>query len=322
MQNSTLGASGLNVSRAVLGTMTLGSQIVGADAASLVDYALDSGINFIDTANVYNNGESERILGNILKERRDKFILATKVGIRMGDGPDESGLSALAIKTQLENSLSRLQTEYVDLFYLHQPDPQTDIAETLEAIQSLIEEGKIRFFGTSNFAAWQIAHMVCIAQQHAWSTPVVTQPMYNLLARGIEQELLPMCREYATSVIAYNPLAGGLLTGKHRQEAPLEGTRFDTSAAYRDRYWHAANFQAIESLERISRAHNLDLVSLSLRWLWSQDLITGVLIGASRLEQLKQNLQSLSQENLPVEILEACDQVWTTLKGPAPKYNR
>ncbi len=219
-ESRSMQATDLSSSRVWLGTMTFGAQVDAAAAASMVDYCLERGFNFIDTANAYNAGESESIVGKLLQGRRDQVVVATKVGLPMGNDPNDRGLSRAAINKAIEDSLRRLRTDYVDLYYLHQPDYSVPIEESLESMQRLVEAGKVRAVGASNYASWQVCQMLCLAKQNGWTPISAVQPMYNLLARGIEQEFLPMSREFALAVIAYNPLAGGLLTGKHQPEAP------------------------------------------------------------------------------------------------------
>lgn len=322
MQTLELGKTGLQVSRVVLGTMTFGSQVDSLEAASMIDLAFEHGVNFVDTANVYNLGEAERILGNLLHGRREKIVLATKVGNRMGDGPGQCGLSRTAIKQELDASLRRLKTDYIDLYYLHQPDPTVPIEESLETLEELRAAGKIRFIGASNYAAWQVCRMLCRAEINGWHAPTVVQPMYNLLARGIEQEFLPMCRELGVAVVVYNPLAGGLLTGKHRAEQLTPGTRFDRMPFYRDRYWHAANFDAVEALKEVAQAANRSLVSLSIGWLLERDRVDCLILGASRIAQLQENLAVFTDGPLSVEARDACEKVWNALRGVSPRYNR
>ena len=207
----------LKVSRLSMGTMTFGSQVSEADSIRMVDRGLEAGINFFDTANIYNGGESERIVGNALKGRRDKVILTSKVRGKMGDGPDEVGLSGRAMRKAIEASLKRLRTDYLDLYYLHQPDYDVGIEETLETMAELVREGKVRFPATSNYAAWQVTQILWISEKKGYPAPTISQPMYNLLARAIEEEYLPFCKEHQIAVIPYNPLAGGFLTGKHKE---------------------------------------------------------------------------------------------------------
>ncbi|MDW8352888.1 MAG: aldo/keto reductase, partial [Bryobacterales bacterium] len=222
----------------------------------------------------------------------------------------------------IEDSLRRLGTDYVDIYYLHQPDYDVPLEETLEAMEELVRQGKVRWPGSSNYASWQVVRMLWLAQTHGWRPAWVTQPMYNLLARGIEQEYLPMAREFGVSTIVYNPLAGGLLTGKHRPEAPLPGTRFDGNPLYLDRYWHPAYFDAVDKLKRIAAEAGRSLVSLALNWLLHHTAADVIILGASRLEQLEQNLAALEDGPLADEAVAACDRVWDGLRGVTPKYNR
>jgi aryl-alcohol dehydrogenase-like predicted oxidoreductase len=196
------------------------------------------------------------------------------------------------------------------------------IEESLEAMERLVRAGKVRALGASNYASWQVCQMCCLAEQHGWEPLRVVQPMYNLLARGIEQEFLPMSREFALGVVAYNPLAGGLLTGKQPSDAPLPGTRFDRMPAYRDRYWHPANFAAVEELSQLARAEGRSLAGLALCWLVYHRGIAGIVLGASRLEQLQENLAALDAGPLSSETLAGCERVGESLRGAAPKYNR
>ncbi len=322
MQTIRLKHTDLSVSRACLGTMTFGGQTDEAAAARIVARALDAGINFFDTANIYHQGRSEMILGKALGARRKDVILASKVRGKMGEGADESGLSRRAVFRAVEDSLRRLGTDYLDIYYLHQPDYDVPLEETLEAMEELVRQGKVRWPGSSNYASWQVVRMLWLAEKNGWRPAWVSQPMYNLLARGIEQEFLPMAGEFGISTVVYNPLAGGLLTGKHRQEAPLPGTRFDGNQMYLDRYWHPAYFEAVEKLRQIAEGAGRSLVSLALNWLLHHTAADCIILGASRLEQLEQNLAALEEGPLPPEAVTACDRVWDGLRGVTPKYNR
>jgi aryl-alcohol dehydrogenase-like predicted oxidoreductase len=321
MEMRTLGQTTLRVSPVCLGTMTFGGQTDEGAARSMVDMCLERGINFLDTANAYNAGKTEEILARVLAGRRDRFILATKVCNPMGSGPDERGLSRAAILKAIDDSLRRLQTDFVDLYYLHQPDYNVPMEESLAAMDHLVRAGKVRFVGASNYASWQLCHMLWLAEKNGWQPVQVVQPMYNVLARGIEQELLPMCRQFRLAVVPYNPLAGGLLTGKHLQAAPLEG-RFTRMPIYKDRYWHPANFDAVQKLTSIASEAGRSLTSLAIGWLLQNVNVTSVILGASRLEHLEENLKALDDGPLPAETLAACDEVWRTLRGITPQYNR
>ena len=323
MEKRSLPHTDLSVSRVALGTMTFGAQTNESAARSMVDVCLDFGVNFFDTANVYNHGASETILGNALRGRREQAVIATKVRGKMGEAADESGLSRAAIRKAIEASLERLATNYVDIYYLHQPDYGVSIEETIAAMDEIVREGKVRYVGVSNYAAWQVAEIHCICKDHGFSAPHISQPLYNLLARGIEEEFLPFCKSFEVGVIPYNPLAGGLLTGKQRTAAgPMAGTRFDKNQMYLDRYWHADFFAAVAELETVAREAGITLVELALRWLLAQPQVDSILLGASRVEQLEQNLAASAGPALEPATLQKCDAVWKRLRGLTPKYNR
>jgi aryl-alcohol dehydrogenase-like predicted oxidoreductase len=323
MDYRTLANTSLKVSRVSFGTMTFGSQTDENVARRMIDLCLDAGINFIDTANVYNKGLSETIVGKLLKGRRDKVVLATKVRGKMGDGPGESGLSRAAICKAIDCSLQRLQTDYVDLYYLHQPDYDVPIEETLSAMDHLVKAGKVRYPAISNYAAWQVAEIHCISQKNGYQPPFISQPMYNLLARAIEDEYLPFCRQYGVAVVPYNPLAGGLLTGKQSRESkPIAGSRFDGNKMYLDRYWHDDDFAAVEELKSIARDAGKTIVEMALLWVLSHGQVDSVILGASKLDQLEENLKACAGPQLSNDVLERCDEVWRRLRGVAPKYNR
>jgi aryl-alcohol dehydrogenase-like predicted oxidoreductase len=323
MEFRTLPKTGLKVSRLCFGTMTFGAQTGEATAHRIMDCCLDAGINFFDTANVYSRGAAETIVGKWLKDRRDKVILATKVRGRMGEAPDEEGLSRPAMRKAIDASLARLGTDYVDLYYLHQPDYSTPIEETLETMEELVRAGKVRFPAISNYAAWQIAEILWICEKRGYHPYFISQSMYNLIARGIEDEYLPFCQRFGVAVVPYNPLAGGLLTGKHSQQSgPAPGTRFDGNKMYQDRYWLDDDFAAVEELRSIAREAGKSLVELALQWLLTQPVVDSIILGASRLEQLQENLKAAEGPRLGKSVLERCDAVWKRLRGITPKYNR
>ncbi len=323
MEFRTLPHTDLKVSRISFGTMTFGSQADEAAARRMVGSCLDAGINFIDTANIYNKGLAESITGKILEGQRQKVILATKVRGKMGDGPDESGLSRPALHKAIDASLKRLRTDYVDLYYLHQPDYNAPIEETLAAMDELVRAGKVRYPAVSNYAAWQVCEILWISEKQGYKAPWISQPMYNLLARGIEEEYLPFCKRFGVGVVPYNPLAGGLLTGKHSGErGPLGGGRFDGNQMYLDRYWHDDYFAAVEELKTIAQEAGKTLVELSLQWLLGQAQVDSVILGASRPEQLEENLKAAASGSLDEPTKERCDAVWNRLRGITPKYNR
>jgi aryl-alcohol dehydrogenase-like predicted oxidoreductase len=302
--------------------MTFGSQVDEPAALRIVDRCVDVGVNFFDTANVYNGGASEMITGKALKGRRDKVILASKVRGKMGDAADQAGLSRAAIERGIEDSLRRLQTDYLDLYYLHQPDYAVPIEESLEAMERVVKQGKVRYPASSNYSGWQVCQMQSIAEKKGYKRATVTQPMYNLLARGIEQEYLPMAREFGISTVVYNPLAGGMLTGKQKRDAPLKGTRFDGNQMYLSRYWHPEDFDAVGELLDIANRAGRSPVSLALNWLLNHTPIDCVILGASKIEQIEENIKAMDDGPLPEDTVSACDQVWKRIRGVSPQYNR
>ena len=322
METRTLKHTDLTVSRACFGTMTFGSQVDEATAVRIIDLCIDHGVNFFDTANVYNKGLSETIVGKALKGRRDKIFLASKVRGKMGDAADESGLSKRAMLRAIDESLQRLQTDYLDLYYLHLPDYAVPIEESLEAMEQLVRQGKVRYPASSNYSGWQVCRLLWLAEKSSYKPAWITQPMYNLLARGIEQEYLPMTREFGVSTVVYNPLAGGMLTGKQTRGAPIAGTRFDNNQMYLTRYWYDAYFDAVEEILAIARAAGRTPVSVALSWLLHHTTIDCVILGASRIEQLEENLKAMEDGALPADAVTACDAVWAKLRGVTPQYNR
>jgi aryl-alcohol dehydrogenase-like predicted oxidoreductase len=218
--------------------------------------------------------------------------------------------------------LQRLQTDYLDLYYLHQPDYAVPIEESLEAMEQLVRQGKVRYPASSNYSGWQVCRMLWLAEKNSYKPAWITQPMYNLLARGIEQEYLPMTREFGVSTVVYNPLAGGMLTGKQKRGAPIAGTRFDNNQMYLSRYWYDAYFDAVEEILAIARATGRTPVSFALNWLLHHTTIDCVILGASRIEQLEENLKAMGDGALPASAVAACDAVWAKLRGVTPQYNR
>ena len=318
-----LKGTGLAVSKACLGTMTFGGQVNEADSIRIIHAALDCGINFVDTADLYYHGESETVTGKALLGRRENVILATKVFNPMSDDPNDRGLNRRHILDALDKSLRRLQTDYVDIYYLHQPDYRTPIAETLETMDTLVRSGKVRYIGVSNYASWQISDLLACARENHWNGPVVTQNVYNLLTRGIEEELIPQTQTHGLGVVVYNPLMSGLLTGKHAKGHPAEGTRLADNATYHDRYWSDENFDASEALAAVAREAGLTPAELALRWCANQEGINAVLIGVSKLSHLEPNLRAVLSDPLPRDVLEACDRVWNGMKvGTRFRYYR
>jgi aryl-alcohol dehydrogenase-like predicted oxidoreductase len=301
MDHVHLGTTGLLVSKLCLGTMTMGLQSDEATSVSVLDRAAEGGITFIDTADVYplggglpTVGRTEEVVGRWLQGKRDRFVLATKCAGRTGPAAWEQGNSRKHILDAVEDSLRRLATDYIDLYQLHSPDPGTPIDETLSAVDDLVRSGKVRYVGCSNFLAYQVAQALGRSQARSLVRFDSVQPRYNLLFRQIERELLPLCAEEGLGVIPYNPIAGGLLSGKHSPSAPPEdGTRFtigNAGAMYQKRYWHDREFASVEELRKVAEREGVSLVTLSVAWVLANPAVTSPIIGASRPEQLDDSL--------------------------------
>jgi aryl-alcohol dehydrogenase-like predicted oxidoreductase len=315
----------LDLNTLVLGTMTFGDTVDVTGAAAMVDAALAAGITHIDTANGYAGGDSERILAELLRSRRDQVTVATKAGMPHPDAGDHAPLSAAGLRASVEASLARLGTDHVELFYLHQPDRATPLVETLTTVAELIDEGKIGALGVSNFAAWQIAEINHLADSTGAPRPVVAQQLYNLLARRIEEEYAEFAAVTGLVTMVYNPLGGGLLTGRHSFEAGPADGRFGTSRLaqmYKQRYWNTAIFEAIEQLSIIAEKAGIPLTELALRWLVAKPAAGPILLGGSKVEHLRSNIAAVAKGPLAADLVEACDDVGAALRGPMPNYNR
>ncbi|MEU6645946.1 aldo/keto reductase [Saccharomonospora sp. NPDC046836] len=313
--------TGMRLSRLVLGTMTFGDAVDRDTAATMLEIAADAGITMLDTANGYAGSACESLLGELLAGRRDRFLIASKVGMPHPDADGAPPLSPEAIRRCVRGSLERLRTDYLDVYYLHQPDRRTPLADTVGALAELVEQGIVRQVGVSNFAAWQIAELRHIGGPQ----PLFSQPLYNLISRRVEEEYLEFARHVGLTNIVYNPLGGGLLTGKHRFGETPAGGRFGDSALgemYRRRYWDAQLFEAVDALGAVAREAGVTLPELALRWLLSRADVGAVLIGSSRVEHLKSNVDAALGGALPAETAQRCDEVWQRLRGPVPAYNR
>ncbi len=308
----------------ILGTMTFGKQVDESTSDRLLGLFLDAGYQELDTAYVYGDGATEEILGRILtKERWQQIYLATKANPWV-----EAGLRPESVRHQLETSLQRLQTESVDLFYLHSPDLNTPIEATLEACQKLFCEGKFRELGLSNYAAWQVVDIWHICKRNGWILPTVYQGMYNAITRDVEPELFPSIRAMGIRFYAYNPLAGGILTGKHidPEESPTEG-RFAIQKNYQERYWKKTYFDALNKLRNLCEEQKTTLADGALRWeLFHSDLSAkqrdAVIIGASNPEQLISNMESMNSAPLTKDIVTAYEQAWEVARPECPTYFR
>lgn len=325
MEQRRLGRAGVDVSLAGLGTMTFGGAADEPTSQELLDLAWDAGVNLIDTANMYNAGGSEEIVGRWVTSRgvRDQVVLASKVRYPVGDDAASAGLSPETIVAQLEASLRRLGTEYLDIYYLHQPDDDVPIEASLGCLQELLVTGKIRHIGLSNFAAWQVVEAIHTSREHGWTEPLVVQPMYNAITRSIETELLPMARSYDLAVCIYNPLAGGLLSAKHGTDKAQAGTRMATNQAYRERYWSEPQRRAVAALGEVAAQAGRSLVELALRFVVDSADGLFVLLGARSPAQLRECLLIIDgSAPLRADERAACDGIWAELHGPIPRYNR
>ncbi len=306
MQYKRLGRTGLKVSEVCLGCMTFGEQADEEESQLIVDQAWEAGVNFFDTADAYTETRSETILGNILKGRRHSAIVATKVFGRVGPDQNDQGLSRKHIMDAVDNSLRRLQTDYIDLYQVHRWDPETPIEETVRALDDLVRAGKVRYVGCSNFAAWQLCKALWVSDVQGLARFDSIQPRYNMLSRDIETELLPLCESEGVGVLVYNPLAGGLLTGKHVQgQEPAPNTRFSLRRFYMDRYWSDSNFEVVEGFRSIAEQGDKSMVHLAVGWTLANPTVTSAIVGISALDQLAENLKAAEQP-LTVEELEAC----------------
>jgi aryl-alcohol dehydrogenase-like predicted oxidoreductase len=290
-----LGASGLKVSKLWLGTMMFGDQTDAIQAASIVDASREAGINAIDTANAYAAGESERITGRLIAADRERWVLATKLANPMGTGPNERGLSRKHMMSAVDASLKRLNTDFVDVLYLHREDPSTPLEETLTAVAQLVERGKVHHFGVSNFRAWRVARVAEMCRAMGLPQPVVCQPPYNAMSRQIEAELLPCCAHYGLGAVVYSPLARGVLSGKYKAgSAPPEGSR----AARNDPRIMQTEFRPeslalAEKMAEHARARGLTPTQLALGWVWNNTLVNGVIGGPKTLAQWQDYLDAL-----------------------------
>ncbi|MDA0833674.1 MAG: aldo/keto reductase [Planctomycetota bacterium] len=317
MRYNRLGASGLMVSPICLGTMTFGTPVTEADSIKLIHQALDLGINFIDTANVYegyarflgsSGGVAEEIVGKAMKDRRDRAIIATKVGAPVGPGPQEKGLTALHILREVDRSLKRLQTDTIDLYIIHWPDNETPLDVTLAAMETAVKAGKVRYFGASNHSSWQLCELVNLSEKHGWPRVVSSQIPFSLLRREFQHDL-NFCDKYSIGVTPYQSLQGGLLTGKYRrgQAAPAQSR----AAEKPEWMWKMDDplFDRLEAIERLASDLGVPVLRYSLAWTLSQPAMSSLVVGAKRIEQIEDAVAALDVQ-IPTEHFNKIDAIF------------
>jgi aflatoxin B1 aldehyde reductase len=303
--------------------MNFGPQVTVEDSLQMVSIFLSEGFNEIDTAYVYNSGDSEKFLGKALRNTNDsRSIIATKVNPRVS-----GKLDGQSIQKQLHESLFRLQRESVDILYLHFPDPTTSLYETLECCSGLHKQGYFKELGLSNYSASEVLDIWDLCNENGWLTPSVYQGLYNGLSRNVEPELIPLLRKLSMRFYAYNPLAGGILSGKYSSIDEITAGRFTYRPNYKDRYWKKEFFDALNILNVACENRGISLVEAAFRWMTNHSALDatagdGVLIGASSNEQLKQNLKFFGKEKLEQDILDAFDLSWDISKAESPPYFR
>jgi 1-deoxyxylulose-5-phosphate synthase len=319
-----LGRTGLKVSAITLGTMTLGMQVGETEGIEVIKTAMDLGINSFDTANGYSGGKSEQILGTAVKGKRNSVVIATKVAFVNGPGPNDSGLSRKHIMNEVEGSLKRLQTDYIDIYYAHFPDFDTSIEQTLRTMDDLVHQGKIRYAGCSNYSAWMLCKALWKSDKNNLARFDCLETPYNLLTRDIEIELLPLCKDEEIGVSVFNPLAGEILTGRHTYGKPPAEGRFtlkDMGPGYMDRFWNESNFQAADRFKELANKHGCTLAQFSLAWILNNSNISTVLSGSISPAQVKENIAALDIKMTP-EDLKICNEIWSTFRPPRFHYAR
>jgi aryl-alcohol dehydrogenase-like predicted oxidoreductase len=313
MQYRLLGRSGLHVSVIGLGTNQFGGKVDQAGVNAIIAGALDLGVNFIDTADVYQKGCSETTLGVALQGKWDKVVLATKAFNPMGDGPNDKGASRYHLISAVEASLRRLQSDHIDLYQMHRWDAATPIEETLRALDDLVRSGKVRYIGASNYMAWQLARANLLAEFNRWTPFVSIQNHYHLFERALEREMIPFCNAHNVGILPYFPLAGGFLTGKYRRgEAAPAGSRGESSP-YVQGYMTDANFDTLAALETWAQTRGRSLTELAHAWLLAQPQVSSVISGATKLAHVENNVKGADWQLTGAELNEV-----NTLLGALP----
>jgi len=324
MQHTKFGRTGLRVSKLCLGTMTFGLQCDQAQSNAIMDAAAEGGIDFFDAADVYplggsaaTVGRTEEIIGDWLQGKRDEFVIATKCFGPMGPKPWNQGMSRKHIVEAIDGSLRRLKTDYIDVYQLHGFDPGTPIDEALEGLDAVVKAGKARYVGVSNWMGFRIARALGRSEARGLVRIDSVQPRYNLLFRTFERDMFPLCLEEGIAVIPYNPIAGGMLSGKHARGAPTEGTRFTLGSAasnYQNRYWHDREFDTVDELRRLADQAGMSLVTMAVAWTLANPAITSPIVGASRPEQLADSLAAAAKP-LPADLKKTLDEVTLPYRG-------
>jgi aflatoxin B1 aldehyde reductase len=309
----------LNKIKLILGTMQFGERLFGKDAQDMIEVFGEYGYSELDTAYVYNEGESERLIGAALENLKRPFSIATKVNPRITGRLDKD-----AVLSQFSESLQRLKLDHVDILYLHFPDPNTPVESALKACAKLHEEGKFRELGLSNFPAWLVSEAYNICKQRGWVLPTVYEGLYNPLSRHAERELNRALDYYGMRFYAYNPLAGGLMTDKYKDKAIKDG-RFTNRPNYQKRYWHDSYFDAIDEIKSVGEKYDINITEAAYRWLAYHSMLNpergdGIIIGASSSEQLIQNISFVNKGRLPDNVVKAIEDAWTISKVDAPEY--
>ena len=313
MEQRILGKSGVSVSTLCLGAMMFGKfgNPDHDDCIRIIHTALDAGINFIDTADVYSAGESEEILAKALAGRREKVILATKAHFPMGKDPNQRGSSRRWIRMEVENSLRRLKTDWIDLYQMHRPDPSCDLDETLGALSDLVREGKVRMIGSSTYPAWHIVEAQWVAERRNHVRYLAEQPPYSIFARQIERDVLPVCEQYGIGTLVWSPLAGGWLAGKYRRGGTVEKnwrTSFNPARFDLDAPQNQCKLDAVDALEKLSAQAGITLIELALRFVLEHRAVTSAIIGPRTMEQLQSQLNAPAGR-LGSEIMDAIDKI-------------
>ncbi|MFT5220723.1 MAG: aflatoxin B1 aldehyde reductase [Planctomycetota bacterium] len=308
----------------ILGTMTFGDQVDRDNAGLILERFIEAGNSELDTAYQYCGGATEKMLGELLPPpKRETIYLASKV-----NPWNDFGLQPDQVEKQLNECLTRLGSDYLDLLYLHSPDLETPIEKTLERCFELYQQGKFREFGLSNFAAWQVAEVVELCRSNGWMVPTVYQGMYNALTRDVETELFPCLRNYAMRFYAYNPLAGGLLSGKYSSiDAIPDSGRFTVERGYQSRYWKNDYFEVLQKLSKVSQETGISAVKIAIGWLLHHSKLEAqhgdaIILGVSKMEHLSENITAFEQQPLEQSILDILDQGWQTIKPDCFRYFR